>query len=57
MNSIPVIIPNIEILEKINEIIQPLFLKIRINSEEIQTLSKTRDELLPRLMRGEVRVV
>jgi type I restriction enzyme S subunit len=31
--------------------------KILINTEQIQTLTKTRDELLPRLMSGEVRVI
>lgn len=56
MNSIPVIIPEEIILIKINQIIQPLFTKIRDNTNQIQALSKTRDTLLPRLMSGEVRV-
>lgn len=33
-----------------------LFEKLRNNYRQIQSLSKTRDELLPKLMRGEVRV-
>ncbi len=57
MNSIPLIIPTKEILKEFDDLIQPVFWKIRDNSEEIQTLSKTRDELLPKLMKGEVRVV
>lgn len=39
-----------------NNVVLPLFEKIKTNTEQIQTLAKTRDELLPRLMSGEVRV-
>lgn len=38
-------------------IIQPLFQKIKSNTSLIQTLTRLRDSLLPRLMSGEVRVV
>jgi type I restriction enzyme S subunit len=41
---------------KFNNLVMPLFNKIKTNTEQIQTLTKTRDELLPRLMSGEVRV-
>jgi hypothetical protein len=37
-------------------IIQPLLFKLRINSDQIQTLKKTRDTLLPKLMSGQLRV-
>jgi len=56
MNSIPVIIPNQENLDNFDKVIQPIFWKIRTNIEQIQSLVKTRDELLPRLMKGEIRV-
>lgn len=56
MNSIPVIIPDRDTLEKIDQIIQPIFGRLRSNFEQIQSLSKTRDTLLPKLMSGEVRV-
>ena len=39
-----------------NNLVLPLFEKIKTNTEQIKSLSKTRDELLPRLMSGEVRV-
>ena len=50
------IIPDQETLSKFDLVIKPLFNKIRANSEQIQTLSSTRDQLLPKLMSGEVRV-
>lgn len=51
-----VILPDQETLSKFDLVIKPLFNKIRANSEQIQSLSATRDELLPKLMSGEVRV-
>jgi len=56
MNSIPIVIPIKEKLDEINTLIQPIFSKIRSNIEQIQSISKARDELLPRLMNGELRV-
>ncbi len=56
MNSIPVIIPDSKALMMIDGFMQPIFSKLRNNFEQIQSLSKTRDELLPRLMSGKVRV-
>lgn len=56
MNSIPVIIPDEKTLITIDNLIQPIFSKLRNNFEQIQSLSKTRDELLPRLMKGEMRI-
>lgn len=50
------IIPDQETLSKFDLVIKPLFNKIRANSEQIQSLSATRDQLLPKLMSGEVRV-
>ena len=49
-------IPEQETLSKFDLVIKPLFNKIKQNSEQIQTLSATRDQLLPKLMSGEVRV-
>ncbi len=54
LKSIEIIIPNDEILKKFNQAVKPLFEKIKNNSEQIQTLAKTRDTLLPKLMKGEL---
>jgi type I restriction enzyme, S subunit len=57
MNSIPVIIPNDEILQEFSEIIDPIFCQIRVNSDQIVKLIQARDNLLPRLMSGKMRVI
>ncbi len=44
-----------ELMEKL-ETFTKLFIKVDFNSEQIQTLEKLRDSLLPKLMSGEVRV-
>jgi len=49
-------VPPSSLLEKFNEIISPLFDKIKNNQLQIRTLTQLRDTLLPRLMSGEVRV-
>ena len=54
--NIDCIIPDKNILEKSDNIINPIFEKVLTNLIQIQTLTKTRDELLPRIMSGEVRV-
>jgi type I restriction enzyme S subunit len=48
--------PSKNILDKFNSSVDPLFSKIFENTEQIQTLTKLRDTLLPKLMSGEVRV-
>ena len=49
-------IPNNKSFLKLSETFQFLFTKILANTQQIQTLSKTRDTLLPQLMSGKVRV-
>jgi type I restriction enzyme S subunit len=44
-------------LKNFNQLYWNFLSKILDNKKQIQTLSKTRDELLPKLMKGEVRVV
>ncbi|MFZ5903996.1 MAG: restriction endonuclease subunit S [Chloroflexota bacterium] len=56
MNSIPFVIPPKELSKKFEEFVSPLFAKIRANEEESRTLASLRDSLLPKLMKGEVRV-
>ena len=50
------VIPSIDALNQFDNLIKPFFDKILSNAEQIQLLTKTRDELLPRLMTGEIRV-
>ena len=51
-----VIIPNKQSFDEMNRVFEPILEKIMLVNSQIQSLSKTRDELLPRLMSGEVRV-
>jgi type I restriction enzyme S subunit len=56
LRKVEIIVPEKEILNKASKIFKTVFDKIFINEEQIQSLVKTRDELLPRLMSGEIRV-
>jgi len=54
--NIPCIIPLKKLLDEFEWLINPVFEKIKHNILQIQTLSKLRDTLLPKLMKGEIRV-
>ena len=56
IKNLDFIIPQEIILKDFQEIIHPIFNKIKTNTKQIQTLTKTRDELLRKLMSGEIRV-
>lgn len=45
-----------EVVEKFNEVIEPLFSKLFHNSREMAALGTLRDTILPKLMSGELRV-
>jgi len=51
-----VIVPSDDILVRFSELIKPMVQRLKVNAKEIQTLSKLRDLLLPKLMKGEIRV-
>lgn len=55
-SNIDIFIPDEQILKEYHEKISPMFEKILSNLLQIQSLSKTRDTLLPKLMSGEVRL-
>jgi type I restriction enzyme S subunit len=48
--------PTIENIESFDKIVRPKLEKITSNTNQIHTLTKLRDTLLPKLMSGEVRV-
>ncbi len=56
LDQAQVFIPDEKILKELDSQISPILEKIMLINQEIQSLARTRDELLPRLMRGEVRV-
>lgn len=56
LNNVEVIIPDLSSLNKFEKIVSPLTKFIKNNQNENQRLSKIRDSILPRLMRGSIRV-
>ena len=56
IETIDLILPDNEQLEKYLDISIPIFDKVLENNSQIQTLQATRDTLLPKLMSGKVRV-
>ena len=51
-----VTIPNEIIIKKFEKLITPLYEKILTNQFQIQTLTTTRDALLPKLMSGKIEI-
>ena len=56
IKAMPFVVPTDEELSKFHTIVGPMFKKILNNELESESLSKTRDALLPRLMSGELDV-
>lgn len=56
LRKVEVIIPDKELMIKASKLFQSTFDKKQVNSQQIQTLKKTRDTLLPKLMNGELRI-
>lgn len=56
LKKVPAIIPPKDVLNKFDEIIQPMFRQIRKARHENSELESVRDSLLPRLMSGELDV-
>lgn len=49
-------VPNSEFLEKANDVLEPIFDRLKNNSIQIRTLTQTRDTLLPKLMSGQLEI-
>lgn len=56
IKALKILVPEDQIMQKFNAVIQPIFAKLKNNNSQIQVLSTLRDTLLPKLMKGEVRV-
>lgn len=55
-SNIEILMPSLELLNYFENIISALNQKIINNENQIQTLTKTRDSLLPKLMSGQLRI-
>ena len=56
LSSALVVVPPKLKLDEYHQTIEPLFSKLKSNSRQIQTLRQLRDDLLPKLMSGEIKV-
>ena len=57
VQSLSVLIPNINVVRKFNETVKSIMYAIAHNAIENRYLSETRDRLLPKLMSGEIEVI
>jgi len=53
-SNIKLVVPDKETMSKFNEKVQSLFDFIRVNQNEVETLTQARDYLLPKLLSGEI---
>ena len=56
MKNVPAVIPDVETLAKFSDFCAPIFAQQRILEEQNQSLATLRDNLLPKLMSGEIDV-
>ena len=56
MKNVPAVIPDAETLAKFNDFCAPIFAQQRFLEEQNQSLANLRDNLLPKLMSGEIDV-
>ena len=54
--ELSITIPPSSLIDDFDKAVNPIFNKIKTNQQQIRTLEKLRDTLLPKLMSGEVRV-
>lgn len=57
LDSTLMVYPDKKMVQQFEQTVSPIFGKIAENSIQIQTLTQFRDTLLPKLMKGEIRVV
>lgn len=57
LNKIDIVVPEHELLQKFEDAVSTFFSKIKVNNQQNQSLTQTRDTLLPRLMSGQLEVV
>ncbi|MBE9239100.1 restriction endonuclease subunit S [Anabaena aphanizomenioides LEGE 00250] len=56
LSNLKIILPDVSTFKKLSLTLTSLYLKFEYNTKQIQTLTKTRDALLPKLMSGEIRI-
>lgn len=57
IKEMEILIPDLKIEEQFYEIVKPIFEKLKVNSEEIESLTQIRETLLPKLMSGKIEIL
>lgn len=56
IKEMEVLIPDGKVEKQFQEVVKPIFEKLKSNSQEIETLTQIRDSLLPKLMTGKIQI-
>jgi type I restriction enzyme S subunit len=56
LKALKIIAPSNEVMKRFNDISTPLDERIKVNTEQINSLTKIRDKLLPRLISGKISI-
>lgn len=56
IKEMEILIPENLVEKQFQEVIKPIFEKLKANSQEIETLTQIRDSLLPKLMTGKIEI-
>lgn len=56
IKGIELIVPATRVVSNFSQVVTSVFMKLRVNAQQIQTLTQTRDRLLPKLMSGQLRI-
>lgn len=56
LRKVEVLLPTKKMMNEASKVFASIFEKVKVNSSQIQTLIKTRDTLLPKLMSGQIRI-
>ena len=51
-----IVVPTLELLQQFNNLAKDIYNKIFANELEVETLTNIRDSLLPKLMKGEIKI-
>ena len=56
LKALPYLKPSIEIVERFEKCVSPIFAQVHIKNQQNAELKRARDRLLPKLMNGEIEV-
>ena len=57
IQQLEILVPSVEVVKKYHSVVESMFIKMENNLLQIQSLTQTRDTLLPKLMSGKLELV